>query len=364
MVEKDTRYIRQEQIRGFGREGQQRLAKASVLVVGAGGLGVPVIQYLTAMGIGSLGIADGDRVEITNLHRQVIYQPNQVGQLKVEVCKQWVKAQNPSIIVRTFAEFLTVSNALSVIESYDLIIDATDNFEARYLINDACVIAGKPFVYGALQGFEGHVSVFNFQSGPTYRCLYPTPPNAGQLPDCNQAGVLGIVPGIIGSFQALEAVKVITGFGQSLSGSLLVIDLQDHSNYKLKIKENPANRQLKELQDSYGLQSCQLEGEISPDLLASWILSEKEFVLIDVREVHEFQHEHLEKAANWPLSKIDSSSMPYDLEKPWVLMCQVGSRSKKALDILKRRFPNLEIRHLHGGLAEWRHEMGDLYVAE
>src|SRR5690606_28035725 len=172
-----NRYQRQLQLPGFGEAGQQKLAGAKVLVVGAGGLGVPVLQYLAAMGVGTLGVIDGDTVSRSNLHRQVIYADNDVGQLKVACCSRKLQNQNPEINFEIFPFFLSAENALSLFTNYDLVVDATDNFNARYLINDACVILGKPFVYGALQQFEGHISVFNYQGGPTYRCLYPNPPS-------------------------------------------------------------------------------------------------------------------------------------------------------------------------------------------
>jgi len=359
-----NRYIRQIQLPGFGKDGQEKLARSSVLVIGAGGLGVPVIQYLSAMGVGHLGIMDADSIDISNLHRQVIYQSSQAGMDKVTACREWVEKQNPDIILQTYAEFLSVSNALATIASYDLVIDATDNFEARYLINDACVLLEKPFVYGALQGYEGQVSVFNYQSGPTYRCLYPIPPDAGQIPDCNQAGVLGIIPGIIGSYQALEAVKVLTECAEPLSGKLLVLDFKDHHHYAINIRTNPLSRQIKALQSSYALDSCAIEDEISVEELAKWLLADKEFALLDVRETSEFEAERLEQAVSVPLSEIHNQTIPCSTHQPWVVMCQLGSRSKKAIQILKSRFPNAKLINLKGGLAQWCLEMGNLHLNE
>jgi molybdopterin/thiamine biosynthesis adenylyltransferase len=199
------RYSRQIVLKGFGAEAQEKLQHSKVLVVGAGGLGVPALQYLAGMGVGTIGIIDGDTIGISNLNRQVLYYESEVGLTKAGVASKKLFQQNPSINVQTVQAFLSVDNALDIIEKYDLVIDATDNFSARYLINDACVILGKPFIYGAIQEYEGHVSVFNFNGGPTYRCLYPDFPSPGEIPDCNTAGVLGVVPGIIGTHQALEA---------------------------------------------------------------------------------------------------------------------------------------------------------------
>ncbi|WP_209328793.1 HesA/MoeB/ThiF family protein [Lunatimonas salinarum] len=356
------RYIRQTQLLDFGKTGQDKLHQSRVLVIGAGGLGVPVIQYLSAMGVGTLGIMDGDTVDLSNLHRQVIYQSSQVGMPKVAACKEWVQRQNPSIGLQVYDQFLTISNALETISTYDLVIDATDNFEARYLINDACVMLNKSFVYGALQGFEGQVSVFNYQQGPTYRCLYPNPPDAGQIPDCNQSGVLGIVPGIIGSYQALEAVKVLTDCGEPLAGKLLVLDLKTHSQYIIRIRTNPLNQHLKKLQHSYALASCEWEASISVDELSQWMITGRQFNLLDVREPYEYHEAHLDRAESIPLSEIQTRTISLSTELPWVVMCEVGSRSKKAIQLLKNQFPDAKLINLEGGFAQWCQEMGNLHL--
>ena len=218
------RYTRQTTLKGFGQEGQQKLADAKVLVIGAGGLGVPVLTYLNAMGVGTIGIMDSDTVSITNLHRQVLYGQSDVGQSKVISALEKLKAQNSDTEIVVYDTFLTTKNALEVIADYDVVVDTSDNFPTRYLVNDACVILNKSFVYGALHGYEGQVSVFNYEDGPTYRCLFPNMPNENEVPNCNEHGVLGIIPGIIGNLQALETIKVITGIGEALSGKLLVFD--------------------------------------------------------------------------------------------------------------------------------------------
>src|SRR5690554_6287730 len=243
------RYERQLQLPGFGKAGQEKLGKARVLVVGAGGLGVPVLQYLTAMGVGFLGVVDADVVSLNNLHRQVIYSEDDVGRLKIDCCIPRLRNQNPNVEIKGFPIFLNKENILSVLEGFDVVVDATDNFNARYLINDACVILDIPFIYGALQHFEGHLSVFNYQGGPTYRCLYPTPPSKGQIPDCNTAGVLGIVPGLLGSFQALETIKVITGIGKPLSGTLKIFDFLYNSEYNMKIPAKKENKNIKSIEN-------------------------------------------------------------------------------------------------------------------
>lgn len=356
------RYIRQTQIPDFGEKGQQKLLGAKVLVIGAGGLGVPVLQYLTAMGIGTLGIVDGDAVSVSNLHRQVIYRDEDIGKKKVVICEERLKKQNPATNIKTYPYFLSRDNALELIESYDLVMDATDNFEARYLINDACVILHKPFIYGALQGYEGHVSVFNYQDGPTYRCLYPDPPDAGQIPDCNEAGVLGIVPGIIGSYQVLEAIKVLSGIGKPLSGELLVLDLLTHRQFKMKLKTNPVHKQLQTLQDNYELAACQSTASIEPDELADWYEKGKKFILLDVREPHEFKDEHLKDSLSLPLSEWEHHQLDFPAQLPWVVVCQAGGRSKKAMDWIQRMKPEINVFNLEGGLNQWVHELGDTYL--
>src|SRR5690606_29151012 len=348
-----NRYQRQLQLPGFGEKGQQKLAQAKGWVIGAGGLGVPAMQYLVAMGIGTLGIVDADRVSLSNLHRQVIYTDNDVGQLKVSVCSEKLEKQNPDIQLITYPLFLSSDNALGIIKDYDLVIDATDNFNARYLINDACVISGKPFVYGALQQFEGQVSVFNYQGGPTYRCLYPNPPSLGQIPDCNTAGVLGIVPGLIGSYQALEAIKVITGIGRPLSGVLQVFDFLDNSQYPIKLTAKPENHHIQEIRVPEPFSLCAPEESVSPEMLYEWIKEEKPLQLIDVREVNEYQSGHLASSFSLPLSRLNGRLPDLAQDQPWVILCQQGGRSQKALRYLKEKQPQLTLLNLEGGMAAW-----------
>src|SRR5690606_29386865 len=256
----EPRYIRQTQLKGFGPSGQKRLAEAKVLVVGLGGLGLPALQYLNAMGVGNLGLMDRDTIELHNLQRQVLYGDQDVGRPKLAVAHERLRQQNPTTRFRLHDCFLTAGNALEIIRDYDLVVDATDNFPTRYLIDDACVILRKTFVYGALHGFEGQVSVFGHQGGPTYRCLYPKMPGAAELPDCDTHGVLGIVPGIIGNLQALEVVKIVTGIGEVLSGKLLLFDGLAQTYTKIGFKADPVNLGRKELQASYGPLDCEAPG--------------------------------------------------------------------------------------------------------
>lgn len=358
----ESRYNRQVQLPGFGEAAQQKLQQARVLVVGAGGLGVPVLQYLTGMGVGIIGMIDGDSISLTNLHRQVLYTERDVGQLKVRVAAKKLAELNSSVHLQPYPTVLTPENALDLIQCYDLVIDATDNFEARYLINDACVILGKPFVYGALYQFEGQVSVFNAHGGPTYRCLYPTPPSAKEIPDCNTAGVLGVVPGLIGCQQALEAVKVITGLGESLSGQLLLLDCLHLHHRKIKLKANPENQNIQSLQASYQAVSCTLVPEIAVQQVCEWLSSGKRFLLLDVREPDEFSRGHLQKALLTPLSKFYSQIEQVPLHLPIVLVCQQGTRSRRAAELLLDKQKDLEVYSMTGGMGAWKTELHHHFI--
>jgi len=351
------RYIRQIQLQNFGASAQQKLREAKVLVVGAGGLGVPALQYLTGMGIGTIGIIDGDTISLTNLHRQVLYDEAEVGSLKAEVARQKLSKLNPEVAFKVYPTSLSVDNAVEIIRDFDLVIDATDNFSARYLINDACVILDKPFIYGAIQQYEGHVSVFNYQDGPTYRCLYPIPPSASEIPDCNEAGVLGVAPGIIGCQQALQAVKVITSNGKTLAGYLQIFDLLNDEQYKIKLKAKPENKQITALQESYTSPVCTTAGSISPEELLEWFQSGKKFTLIDVREPYEFDDEHLQNAQSVPLGTVPEITLTDEL--PLVTVCQKGSRSVKAAELILQKYPQAIVYSLEGGMDQWLAELGN-----
>lgn len=280
----NERYTRQTILKGFGLVGQQKLAKAKVLVIGAGGLGVPVLTYLNAMGVGKIGVVDNDIVSITNLHRQVLYGQSDVGQSKVIAALEKLKAQNSETEIQVYNAFLTTKNALEIISDYDIVVDTSDNFPTRYLVNDACVILKKPFIYGALHGYEGQVSVFNYENGPTYRCFFPNMPKENEVPNCNEHGVLGIIPGIIGNLQALEAVKVITGIGEVLSGKLLIFDGLSQSYQKIKFKLQSENLEIKMLQDFYEWNDpCEIIPTFAADEVQMLLVDKAQ--IIDVRTV-------------------------------------------------------------------------------
>ncbi|MER3479742.1 MAG: adenylyltransferase [Meiothermus sp.] len=234
------RYARHMVLPGVGAAGQARLKQHSVLVVGAGGLGVPVLQYLVAAGVGRIGIVEMDRVDRSNLQRQVLYGVQDIGRTKAEVAQERLEVLNPHVQIVTYPIRLDSANALEVLRPYDLILDCSDNFPTRYLVNDACVLLDKPLVYGAIHQFEGQVSVFHYRGGPCYRCLYPTPPKPGTIPNCAEAGVFGVLPGVVGSLMASEALKILLGLGQVLSGRLLLYDGLEPAFRTLHLERNPA----------------------------------------------------------------------------------------------------------------------------
>lgn len=346
------RYARQTILKGFGQEGQKKLNEAKVLVIGAGGLGVPVLTYLNAMGVGKIGIVDNDMVSITNLHRQVLYAQSDVGQSKVFAALEKLKAQNPGTDLVVYDSFLETKNALEIVAEYDVVVDTSDNFPTRYLVNDACVILKKPFVYGALHGYEGQVSVFNYQGGPTYRCLFPKMPKENEVPNCNQHGVLGIIPGIIGNLQALETVKVITGIGEVLSGKLLIFDGLDQSYQKIKFKLQPKNLQIKRLQDFYEWNDpCVIVPTVDVEELQKLIAENAQ--IIDVRTSEEFENYHLPDSIHIPLKELEVNSGKINFSIPVYLLCQSGIRSETALKQLREQHPDSSLFSILGGLNQY-----------
>ena len=236
-AEEKYRYSRHLLLEEVGLQGQEKLKKAKVLVVGAGGLGCPILLYLAAVGVGTIGVIDFDTIDASNLQRQTLFSTNDLGRSKAKVAKEKLNSNNPFIEVISYNEQLTNENALDLFSKFDIIVDGTDNFYTRYLVNDACLIANKPLVYGAIHKFEGHVSVFNYQEGPTYRCLFPNPPKAGSIPSCSEVGVIGVLPGIIGTQQANEVIKIILGTGKVLSGRLLIYNALQSSFMEIKINK-------------------------------------------------------------------------------------------------------------------------------
>ncbi|HEX8460317.1 MAG TPA: HesA/MoeB/ThiF family protein [Segetibacter sp.] len=351
------RYNRQTNLAGFGNAGQQKLLQSKVLVVGAGGLGVPVLQYLTAMGVGTIGIADGDVVSLSNLNRQVLYAEDDIGKPKVEVAAAKLSLLNSSVEIIPVESNVSVKNAIELFEQYDVVIDATDNIATRYLINDACVIVGKPFIYGAIFQFEGHVSVFNFGDGPTYRCLYPIMPSAAEVPDCNTAGVLGVVPGIIGCEQAMEAVKVLTGIGECSSGYVRIFDFLNNDQYKIQLKAKEENKNIKHLQDYYGEPGCEVIPIIQPGELLDWIKNKKELTILDVRQQNEYDELHFESSVLIPLDKLESRQGEIEVTQTTVVVCQKGGRSLRAASFISKSHPS--VYSLKGGIELWQNVFGN-----
>jgi sulfur-carrier protein adenylyltransferase/sulfurtransferase len=323
-----SRYNKQIILPEIGVAGQEKLCAAKVLVIGAGGLGCPVLQYLTAAGVGTIGVVDGDKVDISNLQRQVLYSEAEIGQLKVTVAERKLNALNPNVKISTYPAFINSNNALDIMEGYDIIVDGSDNFATRYLINDACVILDKPLVSGAIYKFEGQVSVLNYNNGPTYRCIFPEPPKEGESPNCADIGVIATLPGIVGTIQANEVIKIITGIGSVLSGKLLVIDTLTMETRTFNFKLNKANKLIKQLQDLP--EYCEVSaGTIEYDELKQLLRSGDNVSLVDVRETEEHEMGNI-GGINIPLSQFESGCGQLDPRNTVILYCASGVRSNNA----------------------------------
>jgi len=287
----EFRYEKQIILKGFGMPAQQLLQDSKVLIVGAGGLGTPCAQYLNGAGVGTIGLIDDDHISLSNLPRQTLYDEAEIGLLKVNVLSEKLAKQNPATSLICYNEFLTATNALNIIKEYDVVVDASDNFATRYLVNDSCVLLNKPFIYGAVHEFEGQVSVLNFKSGPTYRCLFPGDAAADIIPNCNDNGIIGALPALIGTYQAIETIKIITGVGQPLSGHLLIIDTLTQSHFKIAVVANPENKKITQIKESYLTPVCINEVQIiDTATFKDWLQLEKELQLIDVRTTEEFKN--------------------------------------------------------------------------
>jgi len=368
-----SRYSRHLVLPEVRIKGQEKIKQSKVLIVGAGGLGSPVALYLAAAGIGTIGIVDFDKVEENNLQRQIIHSTKDLGTKKTESAKNSINNLNPNVKVNLHNVKLDSKNALEIIKKYDVVIDGSDNFPTRYLVNDACVLLNKPDVYGSIFKFEGHVSVFNFDNGPCYRCLFPNPPPKGTIPNCAEAGVLGVLPGIIGTIQATEALKIILSKGEVLSGRFLVYDALNMAFRELKLGKNKncpicgESPRIKELIDYE--QFCQMkeeeeksleEDEINVQQMKKMIDNHEDFLLIDVREEPEWDICKIKGAKLIPLSQIMNRNIDIleDIEKDKniVLYCHTGARSSEALQILRDEgFKNL--KNLVGGIDAWANEI-------
>ncbi|UKT62253.1 molybdopterin-synthase adenylyltransferase MoeB [Pedobacter mucosus] len=361
------RYNRHIIIPDFGLEAQTKLKQARVLVVGAGGLGSPVLLYLAAAGIGNIGIVDFDVVDDSNLQRQVLYGIEEIGTLKIEAAKARLQSLNPHINIAVYNTHLHSKNALEIVKDYDVVADGTDNFPTRYLVNDACVLLGKTNVYASIYQFEGQVSVFNHLEldgtrGPNYRDLYPTPPEPGLVANCSEAGVLGILPGIIGSMQALEVIKAITGIGENLSGKLFTFDALSFESRKFNVKKNPKNPisgehptifELIDYEQFCGSKVIDLPvKQVSPEELYNWQTEGENIQLIDVREDFEFEIVNI-GGKNISLSRIAASADEIATDKKVVMICKSGVRSIKAIKLLEEQYNFKNLYNLEGGLMTY-----------
>ena len=354
-----SRYSRHLLLPEIGPAGQQKLKAARVLVVGCGGLGCPVLQYLAAAGVGTLGLLDFDTVDDSNLHRQVLYGTADVGRPKAAVAAEKLRAQNPFIALRPHQLHLSATNALELFAEYDLVVDCSDNFATRYLVNDACVVLGKPLVFGAIFKFEGQVSVFNYQNGPTYRCLHPAPPAPGEAPGCAEIGVLGVLPGLIGTMQANEALKIILEIGEVLSGRLLLVDALSMRFQTIRFRAVAANQQLTALAPDYAAfcgeaspaNALARAPEIGADELKAWQQSGRPLQLLDVRE----PHEHARRSIGGqllPLGQLAGRLAEIVPGVPVVVHCASGVRSQQAARLLLAH-GFAEVYSLRDGLADY-----------
>ena len=359
------RYSRHLIMPEVGMEGQQKLKAAKVLCIGAGGLGSPLALYLTAAGVGTLGIVDFDVVDYTNLQRQIIHSTADVGRKKLDSAAEKLKAINPYINLRTFDTRLTSANALELFREFDIIADGTDNFPTRYLVNDACVLTGKPNVYGSIFRFEGQASVFATEEGPCYRCLYPEPPPPGLVPSCAEGGVLGILPGLVGVIQATETIKLILGQGDPLIGRLLLVDALGMRFRELKLRKSPdcpacgKNPTVTQLID-YN-EFCGIRGEEAPvatdvpaitvEELKQQLDSKKDLFILDVREPHEYQICNL-NGYLIPLGDLPKRVHELDSSRDIVAHCRSGVRSGKAVTFL-RQAGFKKVHNLTGGILAW-----------
>ena len=370
--EEILRYSRHLIIPDVALGGQRKLKAARVLLIGAGGLGSPLALYLSAAGLGTLGLVDFDVVDVTNLQRQVLHGTKDVGRLKLESARDRILDVNPFVNVETYETRLTSQNALEIFRDYDVVVDGTDNFATRYLTNDACVLLGKPNVYGSIYRFDGQASVFATKDGPCYRCLYPEPPPPGLVPSCAEGGVLGVLPGLIGTIQATEAIKLILGIGDTLAGRLLLVNALEMTFRAVKLRRDPACpacgthkiQQLIDYDEFCGVgdlalnEAKDLAGvpELTPRELSIWLRRNEDFDLIDVREPHEWEIARIPRARLIPLGNFAESLSSFDSARDIVVHCRSGARSAKAVKQLQAAGFK-RVWNLAGGILRWSEEV-------
>lgn len=366
----EERYQKHLNLPEMGTAGQLRLKNARVLVVGAGGLGCPVLLYLTAAGVGSIGIVDPDVVSLSNLQRQVLYTTDEVGKPKAKTAVAHLNRLNPDLTFDAFNVALERSNARSIIDQYDIVVDCTDNFTVRYLVNDVCVLLGKPFVYGAIHRFEGQVAVLNapvgsdegtVRRGPTYRCLFPEEPGGIEIPNCNDTGVLGVLPGVIGTYQASEVIKLITGIGQPLTEHLLMVDLLTMNQQKIKTKRQ-SNAEALAQQGMNAAGAPAKTGAGGPQKmtardLANRLAANEPIFLLDVRERPEYDLCHLPDAVLIPVGMIPNNRKRIPTDRPVVVYCHHGIRSTNVAEYLYAQGGLTNLYNLDGGIDAWAREI-------
>jgi adenylyltransferase/sulfurtransferase len=359
------RYSRQLVLPELGPAGQQKLKRSSVLIVGAGGLGIPAAVYLAAAGVGRIGVIDEDVVEKSNLHRQTIYSELDLGRPKARVAGERLRSVNPHVAIEPHEARLTSANAMGLLKGYDVVIDCTDNFPARYLINDACVLLGKPDVYASIFRFDGQASVFYAKGGPCYRCLFPEPPPPDSVQDCAVAGVLGVLPGIMGSIQAVEALKLILGQGEPLSGRLLLFNATDMTFNELRFKKSaqclvcgtsPTIRTLIDYEAFCGLRAPPAVKEIAPLELKRLMDRKAEITILDVREPFEHDLCRIEGSKLIPLGELPRRMGELDKSADTVVYCHLGARSARAVELLTSEGFST-VRNLKGGIRGWAEDV-------
>ncbi len=346
----DPRYARQLVLRGFGPAAQERLANGRILIVGAGGLGSPAASYLAAAGVGTISLVDTDVVDVTNLHRQLLYTTPDVGRAKLDVARERLQAINPQVVVHTHDTRLNALNAAALVAGHDVVIDATDNFPTRYAINDACLAHGIPFVYGSVARFDGQVSVFAAPGGPCYRCLFPVMPAPGTVPTCAEEGVLGVVPGIVGLHQATEAIKLLTSIGTPLVGQLLLVDLLAQDSQRIAVAKRhdcPACGDVRTLSPpSMSIQ------HLNPADVVALLAGADAPIIIDVREQWEYDLVHLPVSTLIPLNSLSAKASDLDPSRSYALLCHHGMRSEMAANwLMQHGFSRLI--NIDGGIDAW-----------
>ena len=333
-MDDNLRYSRQIKLPELGMDGQEKIRAAKVLIVGMGGLGCPAAQYLAAAGVGTLGLMDHDRVDATNLHRQILYGTGDIGKPKAEAAREKLQRQNENIQFRIYNQGLNNENALEIIKQYDVIVDGTDNFQSKYLINDACLLAAKPWVYASIYKYEGQLSVFNYENGPSYRCLFPKIPKEDI--SCEATGVLGVLPGILGTYQSAEVLKIILGIGQVLSGKLKIIHTLTMQEQMISFKRN--EKLIAEI----------LQNGLRPETNHCQ-LKDQNKIYLDVRDAHE-QPRPEQEVLNIPIPQLQERYQEIPLDKTVHVYCQSGIRSRQAIQFLQEQYGFNNLINVEGGI--------------